>query len=188
MESDDERSDPHAFRKMLNLLVKNSAWDGVSCMVSLCGAPDRQRMQAYVDWQNSLLEPAHMAAGRFIEIPALHQTAIFRRHVVDEIIASNCARYRDGPWYGAQRGEGAHSQTVHVQAHTASDGSERSPAVTRDFSGGEAGGGIPATEMELQQREDIHGDAIDTPVDLWKGTRGAGGPKVAFEDSKVASV
>ena len=47
----------------------------------------RPGMGEYVTWQNSLLSPEEMAAGRFIEIPALHQTAIFRRAAVEEVLA-----------------------------------------------------------------------------------------------------
>ena len=36
-------------------------------------------MRRYVDWQNRLLAPESMARARFIEIPALHQTGLYRR-------------------------------------------------------------------------------------------------------------
>jgi len=83
MESDDERPDATAFRTMLRALAANPSWDGVSCGVELCGSENRQRMAAYVAWQNSLLSPSAMASGRFIEIPALHQTAIFKRRAIN---------------------------------------------------------------------------------------------------------
>lgn len=54
-------------------------------------------MQEYVSWQNSLLSADEMAAGRFVEIPALHQTALFRREAVDAVLARSGGCYRDGP-------------------------------------------------------------------------------------------
>lgn len=108
MESDDTRPDPFAFRRMLRALSAHPSWDGVSCMSSLCGADDRLRMQAYLDWQNSLSTPGMMASGRFVEMPALHQTAIFRRGAVEDVLAPTGGRYRDGPWRGGQGGGGAH--------------------------------------------------------------------------------
>ena len=55
----------------------------------------RPGMCEYVAWQNSLRSPEEMAAARFIEIPALHQTAIFRRAAIDEVLAG-CAPPRYG--------------------------------------------------------------------------------------------
>lgn len=95
MESDDERSDPHAFRTMLEALEQHPEWDGVSCAIELIGW-ERPGMQAYAAWQNRLERPEEMAAGRFIEIPALHQTALFRRPAVEEVLATSAGAYRDG--------------------------------------------------------------------------------------------
>ena len=38
-----------------------------------------QGMHRYITWQNSLVTSKQMARARFIEIPALHQTSIYRR-------------------------------------------------------------------------------------------------------------
>ena len=96
MESDDERASPEAFALMLALLEAHPEWDGVSCLIELIGW-ERPGMQSYAAWQNSLCTPAQMASGRFIEIPALHQTAIFRRAAVDAVLATTRGAYRDGP-------------------------------------------------------------------------------------------
>ena len=127
MESDDERTDEHAFKRMLEAMRAHPEWDGVACEVSLCGAPGREGMNAYVTWQNSLAGPAEMAAERFLEIPALHQAAMFKRSAIDDVLAATDGRYRDGPWHGG--GEGGE------------DGGDRAAA--------------------------MHGDSLDTPVDLW---------------------
>ena len=99
MESDDERAPPDAFARMMCALEARPEWDGVSCQVELVGWP-RPGMSEYVAWQNSLLSSDEMAAGRFLEIPALHQTALFRRRAVDEVLKAyggTCGGYRDGP-------------------------------------------------------------------------------------------
>jgi len=48
-------------------------------------------MRRYVAWQNELVESDAMARARFIEIPALHQTGLYRRE----------ALARAGPFAGA---------------------------------------------------------------------------------------
>ena len=53
-------------------------------------------MASYCEWQNGLLEPTDLAAARFIEIPALHQTALFTRAAIDAVLGP-AGRYRDGP-------------------------------------------------------------------------------------------
>lgn len=97
MESDDERPAENAFASMLAKLDANPDWDAVSCIIELSGWK-RPGMQAYVAWQNNLLLPEQLAAGRYIEIPALHQTAIVRRAVIDELLEVTGGAYRDGPW------------------------------------------------------------------------------------------
>ena len=55
---------------------------------------EREGMERYIDWQNQQRTNQQMAAGRFIEIPALHQTGLYRR---DALLALG---YRDlvGQW------------------------------------------------------------------------------------------
>jgi hypothetical protein len=53
-------------------------------------------MNRYVDWQNTLLSPVAMRAGRFVEIPSLHQAGLFRRSAV--IAATEgTLQFRDDP-------------------------------------------------------------------------------------------
>ena len=96
MESDDERARDDAFARMVAALDAHPDWDGVSCAVELVGW-ERPGMAAYVAWQNSLVTPEQMAAERFVEIPALHQAALFRRRAVDAALAASDGAYRDGP-------------------------------------------------------------------------------------------
>ncbi|EKX52328.1 hypothetical protein GUITHDRAFT_157129 [Guillardia theta CCMP2712] len=76
MESDDERSNPDAYRIMLEAMEANASWDGVSCQSMLTGW-ERPGMQRYIEWQNTCLTTEEMRRGRFIEMPALHQTGLF---------------------------------------------------------------------------------------------------------------
>ena len=76
--------------RMVAALDAHLDWDGVSCAVELVGW-ERPGMAAYVAWQNSLATPEQMAAERFVEIPALHQAALFRRRAVDAALAASTA-------------------------------------------------------------------------------------------------
>ncbi|VGO20754.1 glycosyltransferase family protein [Pontiella sulfatireligans] len=51
------------------------------------------RYAAYVDWINSLIEPADIALNRFIESPFAHPSVMFRRELFEQFGA-----YRDGPF------------------------------------------------------------------------------------------
>ena len=115
MESDDVRGSATAFARMITALEAQPDWDGVSCNVELVGA-DRPGMEGYVAWQNSLATPQAMAAGRFIEIPALHQTALFRREAVEAVLAPTKGNYRDGPYRGGQDGGCSAVQSVAAAA------------------------------------------------------------------------
>ena len=146
MESDDERPDEQAFARMIAHLRAHPDWDGVSYIVELCGAPDRERMGAYVAWQNSLIDPTAMAAERFVEIPALHQTAIFTRKAIDDVLAPTHGRYRDGPWHEASAANG-------VAAGRSSSTEE----------GCDGGARLDHDDAATSS----YGNDLDTPVDLW---------------------
>ena len=53
--------------------------------------------RAYCDWQNNLTRPPELAANRFVEIPALHQTGVFTREAIVMVLAATGGCYRDGP-------------------------------------------------------------------------------------------
>lgn len=53
-------------------------------------------MQRYVGWQNGVRGPDELRRARFIEIPALHQTGLFRR---DAVLRVTGGAYLDDPRY-----------------------------------------------------------------------------------------
>jgi len=94
MESDDEREDAGALCKMMTMLRGDGSLHGVSCLLKTVGW-QRQGMERYVEWQNSCVSHLQMHKGRFIEIPALHQTSLFRTETVMQVTGEGV--YRDGP-------------------------------------------------------------------------------------------
>lgn len=95
MESDDLRP-PRAFAELVDALEANPTWDCATSQIELCGW-DREGMKRFERWQNDLLEPEALASGRFLEIPALRATALFRREKLNElrIKCGDGAIYRD---------------------------------------------------------------------------------------------
>ncbi len=83
MEADD-RCHPHRFEVLVETLRTNPDWDGVVSRTTLFGAPSAG-MRRYLDWQNALATPDELAQARFVEIPALLQTGLFRRAWIDGI-------------------------------------------------------------------------------------------------------
>ncbi len=69
------------------------AWSGVTSAVEQVGAVT-DGMARYLAWQNGLRTHAAMAAERFVEIPALHQTGLYRTEVL-RAIGGYATR---GPW------------------------------------------------------------------------------------------
>ena len=69
------------------------ALDAVTSRVAQFGART-PGMRRYLDWQNGLLTPADMARERFVEIPALHQTGLYRRAALEAAGGYRCL----GPW------------------------------------------------------------------------------------------
>ena len=97
MESDD-RCPPERLARLAVALEAGEACgarplDGVVSQVAAFGQVSGG-MQRYLAWQNGLLTEAEMAAERFVEIPALHQTGLYRR---EALLAVGGYRTR-GPW------------------------------------------------------------------------------------------
>ncbi|GJM21383.1 MAG: hypothetical protein DHS20C15_12980 [Planctomycetota bacterium] len=90
MEADD-RCPPERLARLHAALTPQL--DGVTSRVEFLGEPS-PGMQRYLAWQNSLLSGARMAAERFLEIPALHQTGLYRSEVV-RAVGGYVPR---GPW------------------------------------------------------------------------------------------
>lgn len=88
MESDD-RCPPRRLVTLRDALIASEACgapggrplDGVVSRVEPFGAVT-EGMARYVAWQNGLVSHAAMAAERFVEIPALHQTGLYRTEVL----------------------------------------------------------------------------------------------------------
>jgi glycosyltransferase involved in cell wall biosynthesis len=54
----------------------------------------RDGMKAYLDWQNALVTPEHIARNRFIECPVLHPSVTLRTELVREVLGG----WRDCGW------------------------------------------------------------------------------------------
>ena len=87
MESDDLRP-PRCFFELKRALEANEAWDGATSRVRLIGW-DRPGMRRWIEWQNAQTTPAEMANGRFLEIPALRGSGLFRRAAMERVAAED---------------------------------------------------------------------------------------------------
>ena len=87
MESDDLRP-PRCFFELKRVLEANEGWDGATSCVRLIGW-NRPGMKRWIEWQNAQMSPAEMANGRFLEIPALRGSGLFRRSAMERIAAED---------------------------------------------------------------------------------------------------
>ena len=76
MEADD-RCAPDRLARLAAALEVDASLSGVTSRVAQFGARTAG-MRRYLDWQNGLLTHEELAAERFVEIPALHQTGLYR--------------------------------------------------------------------------------------------------------------
>ncbi len=76
MEADD-RCPPQRLARLAAALTAAPNWAGVVSDAAVFGYQSAG-MRRYVDWQNGLTTPHAMAAARFLEIPALHQSGLYR--------------------------------------------------------------------------------------------------------------
>ncbi|HZM01279.1 MAG TPA: glycosyltransferase [Planctomycetota bacterium] len=91
MEADD-RCAPDRLVRLATEMWRRSAWSpareppvcAVTSRAGLFGTVT-QGMRRYLAWQNSLLSHADLARERFVEIPALHQTGLYRVEAVRAI-------------------------------------------------------------------------------------------------------
>eukprot|EP00445_Apocalathium_hangoei_P029032 CAMPEP_0203927018 /NCGR_PEP_ID=MMETSP0359-20131031/66486_1 /ASSEMBLY_ACC=CAM_ASM_000338 /TAXON_ID=268821 /ORGANISM="Scrippsiella Hangoei, Strain SHTV-5" /LENGTH=486 /DNA_ID=CAMNT_0050855713 /DNA_START=56 /DNA_END=1513 /DNA_ORIENTATION=- len=90
----DDRQPADRFAKLHAALVAHRAdgWDAVCSAVHIFGTVSAG-MARYVDWQNSLLQPDELLSNRFVEIPALHQSGIYPRKLLQDTLKG----YRDLP-------------------------------------------------------------------------------------------
>ncbi len=83
MEADD-RCPPQRLARLAAALAAEPKWDGVVSDAVVFGF-DAPGMRRYVAWQNGLCTSQAMAAARFLEIPALHQTGLYRRSALASV-------------------------------------------------------------------------------------------------------
>jgi len=95
-EADDLRP-PDTFARLVQALEQNADWDGVTSRVALCGW-EREGMQRFADWQNSVLSPDDVERSRFLEIPAMRAAGLYRREAL--------ARLGNRPYRDLWPGEG----------------------------------------------------------------------------------
>jgi glycosyltransferase involved in cell wall biosynthesis len=95
MEADDECPEDR-FERLCAALEQHPEWDCVASETALIGA-DRQGMTRYVDWQNGLKTPQEMERGRFIELPALRQTALYRRAALVRLLVPDAVTLEAEP-------------------------------------------------------------------------------------------
>lgn len=83
MEADD-RCPPDRLARLAAALDAEPSWHGVTSRAATFGFAS-EGMRRYVAWQNTLTTPGAMARARFIEIPALHQTGLYRRSALESV-------------------------------------------------------------------------------------------------------
>ncbi len=83
MEADD-RCAPDRLARQAAALAADPSLAGVTCRVAQFGART-PGMRRYLDWQNALLTHDALARERFVEIPALHQTGLYRTEALRAI-------------------------------------------------------------------------------------------------------
>ncbi|MBL8841865.1 MAG: glycosyltransferase [Planctomycetes bacterium] len=83
MEADD-RCPPQRLARLAEALLAEPSWSGVVSDAAVFGF-ESAGMRRYVKWQNGLVTPQAMAAARFLEIPALHQSGLYHAAVLREL-------------------------------------------------------------------------------------------------------
>jgi len=92
MEADD-RSAPDRLARLAAALQAEPELAGLTCRAAQFGART-PGMRRYLDWQNGLLTHEELARERFVEIPALHQTGLYRAEAL-RAVGGYAPR---GPW------------------------------------------------------------------------------------------
>ena len=106
-------------------------------------------MARYVEWQNELLTPAAMRDGRFVELPSLRQTGLFRREALEKLRLPAVINGQPAESVGAAAPVPAEVQTTVVDAAVVSEAS-------RDA---RASGLLTSCHME------VYRDLVAWPVD-----------------------
>lgn len=92
----DDRCPPDRLARLVAALAAHPEWHGVTSRAAAFGFAS-DGMRRYVAWQNALATPDAMARARFVEIPALHQTGLYRRAAL-EALGSFAGATQTGGW------------------------------------------------------------------------------------------
>jgi len=95
MEADD-RCPPDRLARLATALDAQPEWHAVTSRATTFGFAS-EGMRRYVSWQNALATPDAMERARFIEIPALHQTGLYRRASL-EVVGGFAGNTETGGW------------------------------------------------------------------------------------------
>ncbi len=94
MDADDVMH-PQRLARQASALDDDPSLFGVTCRAAAFPAENvRDGMKAYLDWQNALVTPAHIARNRFIESPVLHPSVTLRTQIVRDVLGG----WRDCGW------------------------------------------------------------------------------------------
>ena len=83
MEADD-LCPPDRFLKLVQAMQSDPSLDAACSQIGLVGHIT-DGMTKYAEWQNGLLTHQQMMKARFLEIPALHQSGLYKKHVLEEM-------------------------------------------------------------------------------------------------------
>lgn len=83
IEADDEYGARRLATMRDALLAASPPADAVFSATELTGSHVTAGMTSYIQWQNGLLSADALAAGRFVELPSLHQVGLYTRASLD---------------------------------------------------------------------------------------------------------
>ena len=90
MDADDEML-PTRLDKQLHYLAKHPEIELVGGLVKYAGSASNRGFQHYVDWSNGLTTPEDISLNRFVELPIVNPTLMFRK-----VIFEQHGGYREG--------------------------------------------------------------------------------------------
>eukprot|EP00894_Picocystis_sp_ML_P005370 jgi/Pico_ML_1/55887/g1504.t1 len=101
MEADD-LCPPDRFLKLVQAMQEDPTLDAACSQIGLVGHIT-DGMTKYAQWQNGLLTHQQMMKARFLEIPALHQSGLYKKQVLEDISArcTTSANQKDPPMANA---------------------------------------------------------------------------------------
>ena len=149
MESDDLRP-ARAFRKLHDALCANPAWDCATSGVRLVGW-SRPGMERFVTWQNAQVTPRAMAKGRFLEIPAMRGSGLYRRAALATIAS-------DGGHFSSSSGSGSSGRSAAAAPAAATAAPAPTPAPVPDPAPALGHASTPAPYRDLWL---VHGQVTD---------------------------